>query len=86
MAQKYTHIPAEMFEFVNRDTQIHDEKFKTKPRGYFADAFIRFKKNKSSVVAAFIIGILILFSIFSPIVSPYTVNDKDDFYGNFPPF
>jgi oligopeptide transport system permease protein len=86
MAQYQAHIPAEMFEFVNRDTQIHDEKFKTKPRGYFADAFLRFKKNKSSVVAAFIIGFLILFSIFAPIISPYTVYDKDNVYQNFPPF
>ena len=75
-----------MFEFVNANSIIHDEKFKTKPRGYLADAFLRFKKNKSSVVAAFIIALLVLFSIFSPIISPYTVNDKDNVYTNFPPF
>ena len=79
-------ISRDMFEFVNSDSNIHDEKFKTKPRGYFADAFLRFKKNKSSVVAAFIILILVLFSIFSPIISPYTVNDKDNVYKNFPPY
>ena len=86
MTQNIPHISADKFEFVNTNTQIHDEKFKTKPRGYFTDAFIRFKKNKSSVVAAFIIGFLILFSVFSPIISPYTVKDKDNTYTNYPPF
>ena len=86
MTQNIPHIPAEKFEFVNTGTHIHDEKFKTKSRGYFADAFIRFKKNKSSVIAAFIIAILIIFAIVAPIISPYTVTNKDNVYTNFPPF
>ncbi len=80
------HIPAEMFEFAQKDAVIHDKKLATKARGYFADAMIRFKKNKSSVAAAIIIGILILFSILSPIVSPYTLANKDNIYINMPPF
>lgn len=86
MTKNIPHIPAEKFEFVNTGAHIHDEKFKTKSRGYFSDAFLRFKKNKSSVVAAFIIAFLVLFSIVAPIISPYTVNDKDNVYTNFPPF
>ena len=86
MTKNIPHIPAEKFEFVNTGAHIHDEKFKTKSRGYFSDAFLRFKKNKSSVVAAFIIVLLVLFSIAAPIISPYTVNDKDNVYVNFPPF
>ena len=46
------HIAPDMFEFAQKDAFLHDEKFKTKARGYFADALLRFKKNKSSVVAA----------------------------------
>ena len=49
----YEHIPAEKFQFIQLDTNIHDKKLETKSRGYFADAFLRFKKNKSSLVAAF---------------------------------
>ena len=86
MAQNIPHIPAEKFEFVNTGAHLHDEKFKTKSRGYFSDAFLRFKKNKSSVIAAFIIAFLILFAIVAPIISPYTVKDKDNVYTNFPPF
>ncbi len=80
------HIPAEMFEFAQKDTVIHDKKLATKARGYFADAMIRFKKNKSSVAAAIIIGILILYAIIVPIASPYTLDNKDNIYINMPPF
>ena len=86
MVKTEKHYSADMFEFVNMNTSIHDEKLKTKARGYFADAFVRFKKNKSSVVAAFIIGFLVLFAIFAPFISPYTVNDKDNVYQKAPPF
>lgn len=86
MDQSYEHIPAEMFELANQDRVIHDQKLETKSRGYFADAFLRFKKNKSSVVAAIIIGILILFAIVAPIISPYSISDKNTVYQTYPPF
>lgn len=82
----YEHISPEKFEFAQKDDFLHDEKLKTKSRGYFADAMLRFKKNKSSVVAAFIIGFLILFAIFVPWFSPYTVDDKDTVYTKMPPY
>ena len=82
----YEHIPAEKFAFANSDREIHDEKLQTKARGYFADAFLRFKKNKSSVVAACIIGLLVLFAIVSPIISPYSMDDKDNVYAKLPPY
>ena len=75
-----------MFEFAQRDAVIHDKKLSTKSRGYFADAMIRFKKNKSSVVAAIIIGVLVLFAIITPIASPYTLDNKDNVFINMPPF
>ena len=48
-------IPAEKFEFAQAGKDLHDEKFKTKPIGYFQDAWIRFKKNTASIVATIII-------------------------------
>lgn len=83
---EYEKIPAELFEFAHRDGPIHDDKLETKSRGYWKDALIRFKKNKSSVAAAFIIGFLVLFAIFSPIISPYTIDDKNNIYNTLPPF
>jgi len=86
MENSYERIPQEMFEFVQTDARIHDKKFETKARGYLADAFIRFKKNKSSVVAGIIIVCLIIFAIVAPIISPYSVYDKDKIFVNYPPF
>lgn len=64
-------IPKEKLEFVQRDKNIHDAKFETKPVGYFLDAWYRFRKNKSSIVAAIIIVILALYAIIAPMVSTY---------------
>ena len=86
MEQTYKSIPKEKFEFAQMGADLHDEKFKTKSRSYMQDAFIRFKKNKSSVVAACIIAFLILFSIVSPIISPYSVHDTNNVYVKMPPF
>ncbi len=60
-------IPKEKFEFYKREDSIHDKSFDTKPIGYFRDAMGRFCRNKSSVVAAIIIFMVILFAIFVPV-------------------
>ena len=60
-------IPASEFAFVGDEGRLHDKKLETKPVGYFKDAMIRFCKNKSSVVAAYIILFLVLYAIFVPI-------------------
>ena len=81
-------IDKDMFEFTNKGEFIHDEKLSTKSRGFFADALVRFKKNKSSVVAAFIIAFLVIFAIISPIISPYSIYDNtvEAPFKNTPPF
>lgn len=61
------------FEMVNVSNKIHDQKFETKVTTFAKDAFKRFCKNKSSVVAAIIIGVLILLSIILPLALPYDV-------------
>lgn len=86
MKNENENIPQELFEFAQLDAVIHDKKIETKARGFFADALLRFKKNKSSVVAAYIILFLIIFSILSPLLSPYTIKDKDVIYSNYPPY
>ena len=65
-------IPREKFEFTNKDERLHDKKLETKQMSYFEDVIKRFAKNKSSVVAAFIIALLVLFAI----IAPFTVNQK----------
>lgn len=83
---EFENIPQELFELAQTDAVIHDKKIETKARGYFADAFLRFKKNKSSVVAACIILFLVLYAIFVPIFSQYKISDKDKIYQNYPPY
>ena len=73
-------IPEEKFTFAQRDARIHDTKLETKPIGYFKDAWLRFKKNKSAVVAFSLIVILLLFAIIVPFVSHYDVSFRDGFY------
>ena len=63
----YLDIPKEKLKFANADRVIHDKELETKPIGFFKDAMIRFKKNKSSVVASFIILFLFLYAIIIPI-------------------
>ena len=86
MEKAYTNIPKEKFEFAYKGEYLHDEKLQTKSRSYFQDAFIRFKKNKSSVVAAGIICLLVIFAIVAPIISPYSVYDRNTTYQKLPPF
>ena len=62
------------FELVQDDVKISDTKFESKPTTFFKDSIKRFSKNKSSIVGAFILGILIILAIFLPIFSPYDID------------
>ena len=79
-------IPAEKFAFVQDSEKIHDTELKTKARSFFADAMLRFGKNKSSVIAAWILLFLVLYAIFAPIISPYDIRQTDKILVNYPPF
>lgn len=68
------HFTEDDFKLVQNDKKIFDTKFETKPTTYLKDALRRFKKNKSSVAGAFILGFLILCAIFIPIISTAEVN------------
>ena len=78
-------IPKEKFRFVPEEGRMHDKKLETKPVGYFRDAMMRFSKNKGSVVAAWIILILVLYAIFVPIFceTPYSLALTDTMYLNY---
>ncbi len=62
------------FNLTQVDKKIHDKKFETKATTFAKDAFKRFCKNKSSVVGAIIIGLLMLLSFILPVVSPYNID------------
>ena len=60
-------ITKDDFKLVQSDAKIHDQVFETKPTTFLKDCLKRFRKNKSSVVAAFILGILLLMSVVVPV-------------------
>ncbi len=79
-------IPAEKFAFVNRNEKLTDTKFVDKPIGYLKDAWIRFCKNKGSIVAAIIIAIILLFAFLAPLfVRRYDGTFMDGYYAKIAP-
>ena len=78
----YLDIPKEKLQFADSNRIIHDQELETKPIGFFKDAMIRFKKNKSSVVAAFIILFLFIYAIFVPFIfkTSYNTSQGDVLY------
>lgn len=79
-------IPREKFEFVNHGDRIADKKFEDKPIGYFKDAWIRFRKNKASVVAAIVIIAIVLFAFLMPLLNTnYDSRFMDAFYAKKAP-
>ena len=83
-------LNSEKFVFTQSDVSIHDAKFETKPVSYFKDCLRRFCKNKSSIVAAVILLILVLYAILVPAINPMSnvpasVNQngmQDDYFTN----
>ena len=76
----YDSIPQEKFTFAQMDKKIYDKRLETKPIGYFMDAWLRFKKNKSALVAFWLILFLVLFAVIVPFISSFTVDFRDPNY------
>lgn len=79
-------IPPEKFEFVHNGDRIADKKFEDKPIGYFKDAWIRFRKNRASVVATIIIIAIVLFAFLMPLFNTrYDSRFMDSYYAKKAP-
>lgn len=73
----------ELFVFVkNRGTVYAANEKSTSSVGYFRDAWRRFCRNRSSLVALCVLALLIAFCLFAPLLSPYTLLDKETIYAN----
>ncbi|MBQ3577250.1 MAG: ABC transporter permease, partial [Firmicutes bacterium] len=81
----YENLDTSKLRLVQLEESIHDAKFDTKPVGFFKDAMLRFRKNKSSVVASILIAIIIVFAIFGPMMNDHGFNDQDLNRVNAPP-
>ncbi len=73
------------FEFVQLNDQILDTKFEGEPIGFFKDAMLRFKRNKSAIIAGIFITIIIFMAIFGPMINPYTYRQQHLDWDLLPP-
>jgi len=78
------HIEAELFEQVAGE-KIFDQNMEGEAIGFFKDAYLRFKKNKAAIGAAWLILFIILMSIFAPMLSPYHFREQHTSFGTMPP-
>ena len=86
MSEKFNRkLTAEDFQFVQVDGKLYDQKFEGKPIGFFMDAWMRFKRNKASVVAAIIIIFIVLMAIFAPMFARYGYREMHTSFGVLPP-
>ena len=74
-------IKKEQFVFVEKQAAV-EEIASEKSGGFFSDAVKRFASNKSSVVAAGLLALLVLFAILAPMFTVYTMSDKESLYQN----
>lgn len=79
------HLTAEETAFVQESEKIYDQKFEGKPIGFFEDAWLRFKQNKASVLAAIIILFIVLMAIFAPMFATYSYREQHTAFGVLPP-
>ena len=83
--QQFPDIPAEKFRLIRQEEKIHDERIQTRPIGYFQDAWLRFVRNKSAVIAFILIIILVLFAVIVPFISRYDVSFRSGYYKTVQP-
>ena len=75
MEERHIDFRPDDFTLVQQNIRIMDKKLETKPTTFLKDAFRRFCKNKSSVVAAIILAILIAMTILVPWLSPHNIDN-----------
>ena len=65
------------FVLTEVDSSVHEQKFQTKPTTFLKDSLKRFRKNKSSVVAAGILGVLLAMSFLVPIIDQSDLRSEE---------
>lgn len=85
LPEELENFSAADFAMVQQGEQIMDEKFQTKPIGFFKDAMIRLSKSKVSVIAFSLIMLIILSALVVPLCTGYGFNDQNVNCKNMPP-
>lgn len=83
---KQNKIDKNKFKFVNTDASFYEEEdsIAGESVSYYRDAFNRFKRNKSSVIAAIILSVVLFFTVFGPHMKSYDLpNTNPDATAHF---
>lgn len=78
-------LPKEQFEIIERKEVITDMAFKTESVSYGKDVLRRFLHDKVTVVAAVIVGLIVVMAIVGPYMSGFTYLEQDLSMKNMPP-
>lgn len=82
---KTSHLTEDDCTFVQMDERLHDQKFEHEPISFYKDAWLRFKQNKASIVAAVIILVIVLMAVFAPVFSGTSYREQHTEFGVLPP-
>ena len=84
LPQELIDLPESDFQMIQSE-EIHDEKFQTKPIGFFRDAMIRLSKSAVAVTSFTIIVIIILSSLIVPNITGYGYRQQNIAAKDLPP-
>ena len=84
LPQELIDLPESDFQMVQSE-EIHDEKFQTKPIGFFKDAMIRLSKSAVAVTSFTIIVLIILSSLIVPNITGYGYRQQNIAAKDLPP-
>ena len=84
LPQELIDLPESDFQMIQSE-EIHDEKFQTKPIGFFKDAMIRLSKSAVAVTSFTIIVLIILSSLIVPNITGYGYREQNIAAKDLPP-
>ena len=84
LPEEILNLPESSFEMVQTD-EIKDEKFKTKPIGFFKDALLRLQHSKISIISFWIILSIIILALIVPNITGFTYTEQGLAKRNLPP-
>lgn len=78
-------ISKDQFDYVQKDKKIFDQEIQGKPIGYLQDVWLRFRKNKTNLIASIILLTLIISSMIMPGLSGKDFVKLDEKLSFLPP-
>lgn len=84
LPEELKNLPASAFESLHQE-DIKDEKFQTKPIGFFKDAMIRLSKDAVSMISLTMILLILILSLLIPNITGYTYTQQNVAQTNMPP-